>query len=93
MEEKSASPRGSVHAIETERENELRFCEPVWTLAAGSGAVSLADCVTQHLGLAQAQPQHCAGACARGGCAMTKTCTQNRSRLRTMADSLFMRSL
>ena len=92
-EEKSASSRGSIHAIEVVGENKLRFCETVWAGATGSGAWAGADFVTQQLVWLQAQQVHFAGAAALTGCAITNTCTQNRSKLRTMADSFFTRSV
>ena len=91
-DEKSASPRGSVHEIEAVIENELRFCELVGAVAGDSGAGSVEDCVTQQLVFSQAQQVHFAGASALTDGAIANACTQNRSRLRRMADSLFMRS-
>ena len=90
-EEKSTSPRGRVHAIEGVRENEWRFCEPVWAGANGSGAGSGEAFATQQLVWLQAQQEHFAGASALRGGTITNTCTQNRSRLRTMAESFFTR--
>ena len=63
-DEKSASPRGSVHEIEAVIENELRFCELVGAVAGGSGAGSVEDCVTQQLVFSQAQQVHFAGVLA-----------------------------
>ena len=87
----SASPRGKSHTSGAVGENKPRSCEAAGTVAAGSGAASTGDLATQQSPLSHRQQLHCAGACAQTGCATRDACTQSRSRLRTMADSRFIR--